>query len=83
MSLLKKIRELLTDTRPPEPGDLVPIKAFATEGEAYVAKALLASNGIPAMVAGEGEKYTPIRTSIKLLIFYRDWDAASRLLDNN
>ncbi|MDE5953158.1 MAG: DUF2007 domain-containing protein, partial [Duncaniella sp.] len=49
---------------------------------AYVAKALLASNGIPAMVSNEAEIYSPqIRTGIRLLIFYRDWDTATRLLD--
>lgn len=35
------------------------------------------------MVANEGEVYAPqIRTGIRLLVFYRDWDAASALLEN-
>lgn len=82
MSLIQRIKKLLTDTRPPEPDDLVKIRTFDTAGEAYVAKSLLASNGIPAMVSNEAEIYSPqIRTGIRLLIFYRDWDTATSLLD--
>lgn len=83
MSLLSKIKKLLTDTKPPEPDELVAIRIYRTSGEAYIAKGLLAANGIPAMVANEGEVYSPqIRTGIRLLVFYRDWDSASALLGN-
>lgn len=43
--------------RPPEPDDLVKIRTYDTAGEAYVAKSLLAANGIPAMVSNESTRH--------------------------
>ena len=83
MSIIQRLKKLLTDTRPPEPDHREKIRTYDTAGEAYVAKSLLAANGIPAMVSNEAEVYSPqIRTGIRLLIFYRDWDTATRLLEN-
>ena len=83
MSLLSKLKALLSDTRAPEPDDLVTVRTFDTAGEAYVAKTTLEANGIPAMVENEGENYAPqIKKGISVVIFYRDWDRVHKLLSN-
>lgn len=83
MSLLSKLKALLSDNRPPKPDELVNIKTFDTAGEAYIAKDWLAANGIPAIIENEGEIYAPqIKEGIRLTIFYRDWDRAQQLLKN-
>lgn len=83
MSLLSKLKALLSDTREPEPDDLVTVRTFDTAGEAYVAKTTLESNGIPAMIENEGENYAPqIKEGVSVVIFYRDWDHALSLLSH-
>lgn len=83
MSLLSKLKALLSDTRAPEPDDLVTVRTFDTAGEAYVAKTTLEANGIPAMVENEGENYAPqIKKGVSVVIFYRDWDRVHKLLSN-
>lgn len=83
MSLLSKLKALLSDTRAPEPDDLVTVRTFDTAGEAYIAKTALEANGIPAMVENEGENYAPqIKKGVSVVIFYRDWDRVHKLLSN-
>ena len=59
MSLLKRLKELLSDTRPPAPDDLVRINTYSNVEEASIAKGCLEANGIPAMVENTAEIYTP------------------------
>lgn len=83
MSLLSKLKALLSDTREPDPDDLVTVRTFDTAGEAYVAKTTLEANGIHAMVSNEGENYAPqIKEGVAVIIFYRDWDRALSLLSH-
>ena len=83
MSLLSKLKALLSDTREPEPDDLVTVRTFDTAGEAYVAKTTLEANGIHTIVENEGENYAPqIKKGVSVVIFYRDWDRARSLLSH-
>lgn len=82
MSFLKKLKTLLTATRPPAPDDLVRVGMFPNEAEAYIAKGLLESNDIPAMVESNAQIYTPqIKTGVGVLVFYRDYSAAREILN--
>ncbi|WP_300507736.1 DUF2007 domain-containing protein [uncultured Duncaniella sp.] len=84
MSLLKRLKELLSDTRPPEPDDLVRISTYSNVEEASIAKGCLEANGIPAMVENTAEIYTPqIKQGVGVLVFYRDYAAACKLLGIN
>lgn len=81
MSFLKKIKELLSDTRPPLPDDLVRLNTYPNVELAAIDKGCLEANGIHAMLENTGENYTPqIKTGVGLVVFYRDYEQARQLL---
>lgn len=66
--------------------DLVVLKEYYSDAEAYIDKGVLETNGIPCAINNEiMSSVYPITVtslgSIRLLVFYRDLDTAKSLLN--
>lgn len=67
--------------------DLILLNTYYSDVDAYIAKGVLETNGIPCVINNEiMSSVYPITTTslggIKLLIFRRDLDVARELLNN-
>lgn len=70
------------------PDDIILLETFASDADAYIAKGVLETNGIPCIINNEimSSVYPVTLTpwgGIKLLIFRRDLELARRLLGND
>ena len=67
------------------PDDIILLQTFASDADAYIAKGVLETNGIPCIINNEimSSVYPVTLTpwgGIKLLIFRRDLEVARQLL---